>query len=186
MAHKIPAVEPQQITAGDTATWKKSLSDYPANQGWVLAYALVNAAGKIEFTSSADGVDHLIDVAPGATKAYPSGRYSWQARVSDGAQEFTVGRGQIEVLAEFDEVTGGLDARSVARAALDKVNAWLKGDRSAEVAEYSIAGRAMKLHPLADLMVFRDKLRLEVRSEENAERVSKGLPSRNKIRVRFT
>jgi len=135
------------------------------------------------FTSTADGVDHLIDVTPGVTVDYQAGRYSWQSRVSNGTQEFTVGRGQMEVIAEFDAATN-LDARSHARKVLDSIELWLES-KSPAVAEYQIAGRTMKYIPIADLIVLRDKYRREVRSEENAERVSKGLPSRNKIRVRF-
>ena len=32
----IATTEPSSLTAGDTATWLKSLPDYPATDGWAL------------------------------------------------------------------------------------------------------------------------------------------------------
>ena len=146
MAHKIPTVEPQKLTAGDTAIWKKSLSDYPADEGWILSYALVKSGtDKVTFNSSASGTEHLVSVAATDTTGWVAGFYAYQAKVKKGTEEYTVGRGQIEILAEFEAAaSGGIETRSVSRIALDKVNAWLTGTKSVDVAEYSIAGRSMK------------------------------------------
>ena len=45
----IPSTEPAVFTAGDTLKFTRSLADYPASEGWVLSYTLVNADAKISF-----------------------------------------------------------------------------------------------------------------------------------------
>ena len=89
-------VEPKRITAGDSVTWTRSLSDYPASSGWVLSYALINAAGKISITATASGADHLISVSattsvgwaagrgPTSSAAVPSGSSSRRTRPGSG------------------------------------------------------------------------------------------------------
>ena len=70
MSQNIPTSEPESLVAGDTVTWQKTLSDYPASDGWVLSYRLINAAGNIDITSSASGDDHLVSVAATATAGW--------------------------------------------------------------------------------------------------------------------
>jgi len=184
MAFKIPTTEPTKHIAGDTATWKKSLADYPADEGWVLSYALVKTGTLIVFSSTADGKDHLISVPTATTGGWTAGNYSWQAKVNNGIQEFTVGSGQLEIMASFADAVGGLDARSHAVKTLKAIEDWIEG-RKPGVAEYQVAGRTMKYIPVADLLVLRDKYRREVYSEKQADRVAAGLPRQNVIKVRF-
>ena len=51
--------------------------------------------------------------------------------------------------------------------------------------EYEIAGRRLRFIPIAELLALRDRYRMEVRAEEDAERAAAGLAPRNKIRVRL-
>ena len=44
MSHPIPTAVPATLRAGDTATWRRTLSDYPANDGWTHALSLFKAA----------------------------------------------------------------------------------------------------------------------------------------------
>lgn len=60
--------EPVVFTVGDTLSFQKALTDFPASDGWSLEYFLYTLAGKdtgVEFTSAAasDGAaEHLVDV----------------------------------------------------------------------------------------------------------------------------
>ena len=52
MAAETPTKEPTQIRAGDTVTWKKTIDDYKANDGWTLNYSL---RGNSEAITLVDG-----------------------------------------------------------------------------------------------------------------------------------
>lgn len=184
MAHTIPTTEPAQLRAGDTATWTKTLADYPASAGWVLSYDLVKSGTRINFSASASGDDHLVSVSAATTAGWTAGDYQWAAKVTKAGEVYTVATGAVEILANFTTATTGLDARSHARKTLDAIEAWIEG-RDIGVAEYEIAGRRMKFIPISDLIVLRDRYRREVASETAAARVAAGLPTTNKLQVRI-
>ena len=39
----IATAEPALLQAGDTLRWRIALPDYPASDGWALAYRLINS-----------------------------------------------------------------------------------------------------------------------------------------------
>ena len=179
-----PATEPSSVNAGDTVRWTRSLPDYPASAGWVLAYQLVNATSRITLTGTASGDDHLIQAAATGTASWISGDYAWRAQVSKaGGEVFTVGEGRITVRPSF--ASGTQDTRSQARQALDAVNAYLANPNNLAASEYQIAGRQLRRHSLSDLWRHRDRLQDEVLREEAAARLAAGLPSNSRIFVRF-
>lgn len=187
MAQTVPIREPESVVSGDTATWKITLGDYPASDGWTLKYRLINAAGKIDITSSADGDDHLVLVAAATTAAWSPGTYTWQSYV-DGvsSQRFTIASGSVEIKPDLAAEAAGYDTRSTAKKALDLIDAALLAHgANAWTQEYEIAGRKMKFKSVADFMALRDKLKAEVAREAATERMRRGLAPRNKILVRF-
>lgn len=183
MAPPILNLEPVSLNAGDTAKWRKSLLDYPANDGWQLAYTLINAAGKIEFSASPDGADHLVNVDATTTASWASGDYAWRATASKGGDVFTVGSGRMWINPSF---TGdSLETRSQARRTLEAIEATLEGRASSATAEYQIAGRQLKYIPIPELLQLRDRFRADVRSEDAAALAAAGLPRPGRVYVRF-
>lgn len=173
----VPTAVPTEITAGDTLSWKITLGDYPASAGWVLTYALVNAAGQLTITAAASGDDHLVTVTAATSAAYAPGTYSWQAYVTKTTERYRVGNGMLVVLANLAAQVGGLDLRTPAKVALDKIDAWLKDPGTLPfVSEYEIAGRHMKY---ADVLAMRSRLAADVGREENA---AKGIHPRYLVR----
>lgn len=187
MAYEIPDNEPAQIRAGDTIQWRRSLPDYPADQGWVLSYRFINATAQFDITASADGSAHLVDVAIGDSADYVAGDYSWVSAVSKDGERHTIESGQMKVLPDLMAVaSGGLDIRSTAKKTLALVDAAMLAHGSkAWTQQYSIAGRTMTFRSPADFMAFRSQLQREVRAEENQERINNGLAPKNKILVRL-
>jgi hypothetical protein len=49
---QIPSCEPQEIVAGDTVLWTKSLADFLPSDGWALKYRLTNAPANAEITAA--------------------------------------------------------------------------------------------------------------------------------------
>jgi hypothetical protein len=70
MAATVPTKEPLTIRAGDTIEWTKSIDDYKASDGWTLSYSFRSASGTIDITSTADGDDHAVCIAPATSTAY--------------------------------------------------------------------------------------------------------------------
>lgn len=179
--------EPTSFTAGDTLSWSRSLADYPASDGWVLAYRFINAASKFDITGTASGDDHLVSVAASVTAAYVSGTYQWQAYVTKALERYTVGTGVCEVKPDLAAVAAaGYDSRTPARKALDALNAGLEAfGGNAHVQSYQIGDREMRYKTFADFMAARDRLVAEVAREDQAQRAAAGLPGKSKLRVVF-
>lgn len=186
MAQTVPTREPSSVVAGDTVAWRKTLSDFPASAGWVLKYRLINLAGKIDITASADGDDHLVSKAASDTVGWPAGAYTWQSRVELGVARYTIEQGSITIKPDLAAQAAGYDTRSTAKQTLDLIDAALVSHgASAWTQEYEIAGRRMKFKSVGDFMALRDKLKAEVAREASAERLAAGLGGKSKIYVRF-
>ncbi len=183
MAFPIPSLEPARVIAGDTIQWTRLLHDYPAGDGWTLAYTLINAAGKVTIAASAQGDDFLVNVPAATSALWSAGDYAWRAQVSKAGQVFTVASGRITIEPAFSAAT--LDDRSAARKMLDAVEAVLGNRASSEVAEYEINGRQLKYLSIPDLLKLRDRLRFDVQREDAALAAAQGLPPPNRIFVRF-
>lgn len=178
--------EPSRVTAGDTVIWVKTLVDYPASAGWVLAYTLINAAAKYSITCTASGDDHRASVPAATTAAWAAGTYTWSAAVTLGAERYTVADGRITIAPNLADATL-LDTRTSAKKALEAINLLLETyGAKAYLQSYEINGRKQHFHTPGDFMALRSKLQAEVAREDNAARLAAGLASRNQIQVRFT
>lgn len=181
MAYSIPTTEPASLRAGDTAQWTKSLPDFPASEGWTLSYDLVSATVHYTFNASASGDNYSVTVTAATTSGWTAGEYQWAAKVSKAGEVHEVASGAIVIKPSFG---AAVDARSHARKTLDAIEAWIE-NRDIGVAEYEVNGRRLKAIPIEQLLVLRDRYRREVRAEDDAARAAAGLPSRNKLLVRF-
>lgn len=183
----VPTTEPVSVRAGDTIAWRREdlTADYPASAGWALAYRLVNSAGYLSISASADGDAFAVLVSAATSAGYTPGLYTWHATVTKAAERYTVGTGSITVERNLAASTA-YDTRSPARQALDDVDAALRlYGAKAYMQEIEIAGRRQKFATPGDFMAFRSRLQAEVRGEDNAERIAAGLAPKNKLLVRF-
>ena len=182
----VPTTEPAEVTAGDTIKWKKSLSDYPASAGWTLSYVLINSTNKIAMTSTADGDDHLVSVAPAVSGAYTAGLYDWQAHVSDGTDRYSVGIGTTTVLPDISAVPT-YDGRSYVKKALDAIEATLlkKATKDQQAMIMPYGGRRIDRYPIEDLLKWRDRLKAEYAQELRNDKLQQGIGGRRKILTRF-
>lgn len=180
-----PTTEPTSVVAGDTLTWKRTLADYPAGT-WTLKYRLINAAGKIDITATADGTDHLVSVAPATSAAYTAGDYTWTAWVEKTGSRVTVGSGTIIVKPDIAALNA-LDARTDAARIVDQLMAAYQSytTSNGHVAEYEIAGRRMKYRSAAEILEQLNFWEARVIAEKKAERIAAGLGAGNRILVRF-
>lgn len=177
--------EPVRVTAGDTVSWLKTLSDYPASAGWVLTYTLINSATKITLTSTAQGDDHLVSASASTTATWTAGSYTWVVAVAKDGERYTLAQGSIVVAPNLAAATTH-DTRTSARKALDAVNTLLENYGSkAYLQGYEINGRRMQFQTPGEFLAFRSKLQAQVKQEENMARIASGLSPRNQVAVRF-
>jgi hypothetical protein len=162
-----PTTEPPVLYTGDTWAWVRVLADYPASDGWVLKYTLINAAGRINITSAADGDTHEVSVGATTTAGYTAGLYTWQSFVEKASERYTVGQGAVNVRAGFSSGSGGADARTQAEIALqDAINALATYTASrGMVSQYSIGGRSQTFRSIDDIKALINFWRGEVAKE---------------------
>jgi hypothetical protein len=178
----IPSREPLSFRAGDTVSWKKSFSDYPASESFVLKYYLVKSGKQIVITAEASGDDHLVTIAAADSGAYDAGRYFYQARIEKGTEAFTVGEGIIEVKAGLAAATTGLEWRAHCEQALENIEAMLSNKATADNYSYSIAGRSLSKYSWTELR----EMRAYYRNELRAFNRKYGLSRPSKIGVQFS
>lgn len=183
-----PTTEPTILTAGESWAWTRDLPDYPASQGWVLKYALSNAAKRINLIGIASGDSHRLSVTAATTGTYTAGTYGLVGFVERGAERFIVARGSVDVQANFlDGANTAGEMRSQARQALDAARAALKQytDTNGAVSEYQIAGRVVKYRSANELVQLVNYWAGEVRKEINKDKRSQGKKMAGRVFTRF-
>jgi hypothetical protein len=181
----IPTVEPASVVAGDTVTWSKSLSEYPATV-WTLKYRLLNAAGKIDITATASGTDYLVSVSSTTSAGWAAGDYDYLAWVEKAGERVSVGSGRITVkpnLAALNTYDGRSPARKIYEGLLAAYQTAVTA--RAFVAEYEIAGRRMKFNNKSDWLVELNHWKAQVAAEDRAEKIADGLGGGARVLVRF-
>jgi len=185
MNASIPEVEPTEFTAGDTVKWKIYTSDYLPDDGWVMSYVFVDDDEQhtITGTDNGDGY-HLITIDTTTSATFSPGYFRWQSYVSKDAERYTIGRGEIEVKADFATATTGYDSRSHVKKVLDAIESLIEGKASKDQESWSVEGRALSRYSWPDLLKLRDKYLRYYREEQAAERIARGLDGGRKIVVR--
>lgn len=184
---------PATLRAGDTIEWDESVSDYPASDGWTLAFVLTKyGQSLITIAAVADGDNYAITITAAISAAWTSGIYSWQAYVYKEAgspvaitEKYTLESGQVQILPNITQATSTTDLRSHAKKVLDAIEALLEGKATADVMSYSIAGRSIsKMNP-EELIKWRSFYKTEYQRELEAEGIARGEDNPRRIGVRF-
>lgn len=179
----IPTTEPSEFTAGDSLQWTRAFSDYLPADGWALTYYFVNSTGKVTVTTSDNGDgSYLASISTAVSATFAVGRWYWQAVATRASERVTLDSGETVVVTGFvSTAAGGADVRSPARKTLDALEATLQGRATSDHLSMSVNGRSISRLSVTELLQWRDRLRDEVRIEEQGERAGLG---RN-IKVRF-
>lgn len=189
-----PIIEPKQIIAGDTITWKKTLSDYPASGGYTLKYRLINSAAKYDITAAASGDDHLITITSATSSGYAAGSYIWSSRVEKGLgqtlERYTLATGTIEISPDLADKSAAFDTRSHVKRTLDALEAAIEGRASRTDLDYEIqtsSGTRRRIQSMSHDQLFkaRSYYKRLYRDEQAAENAANGIPNRRKVLVRF-
>lgn len=165
----------RSIVSGDSLDFLIQSQGYPADAGWALTIRMVPdtaGAAAVELLGVGDGDRYRISASPQQTSLWAPGAYAWAAWVARDGERSTLERGRILVSHNPATMVAGTDLRSETEKALAAVQARLRGQATAGVLEYTIAGRQVRNYSLLDLV----KLEARLKSELNAERLASGLP----------
>lgn len=181
----IPSIEPEKFTAGDTVEWTKTIGDYPAGDGWTLSYVLATDGNQITFDASAAGDDYAVTLAASTTSNYAAGTYRWQSYVISGSTRKTIEYGTIEILPNLYTQSTGYDTRTTAKQILDAIDAALLKRATKDQNSMVIAGERVDNIPVHRLLQLRNFYAAQVKADDTAEGIAKGLGHDGNILVRF-
>jgi hypothetical protein len=185
--NSIPTFEPDSITAGDTASWRRSFTLYSAGGGWVLSYSMrMRNSGVVEaFSSTADEDTHLVNVLPTVTAVWPAGDYDVQAYVTKSPDRYQVWNGKITVQPNFAGTYPINDTRTHARIVLDNLNAVLEQRATDDILNSTIEGTIIfRLLP-EQLMLLHDRYTVKVQKEERIAKRNQGRKTGRRILTAF-
>jgi len=170
---------PNKITAGNSVSWALSLSEYPASAGWALTYILVNSTNQIKITATANGDNHLVEIPFADSAAYQPGKYSFQARVTNGSERYQIENGTVEIVPDFATKESGYDNRDWLDISIDALEASIAGRASKTQLLQSVSGVQVQHMSLADQITTLNELK-KMRSVKRT-----GNPFNKKVGVRF-
>ena len=176
---------PEFITKGVDNAWTLASSDYPAADGWVIEYTLINSEEQHSFTSTNVGGTHSISVDADASSGYGVGEYFYQAVAKKDTALHLVETGYLVVKPGFRDLESGFDARPHCKKVLDAIEALLENKATKDQARYIIGSRRLDRYTFEELLVLRDKYRAEWKSYQRAEKLKQGIGGRNVVLVRF-
>ena len=176
---------PSSFVQGDTVTWTRSFTDYPASDGWALTYAFVRTGDQQTATGSADGDEFDVTITAANSASFSTGEYKWQEYVTKGAERHTTAEGTVQVELNLVDQTTGYDGRTHNEKVLDAIKAAVEGRADQTQASYSVstsAGSTSISHMTHDELI--RALRIyEGRVER--ERRTAGEQNRGKVNVRW-
>jgi len=185
---------PATIRAGDTVTWRdetaEDLLGNPITSGtYTLTYYLrTNTASEgatVVGTAYGNGWESTI---PAATSAgFDAGVWYWQAVATAGSTKYTLGSGQLTVVAalSYAGTPGAFDGRSQAEKDLEAVTTAIRVLVASGAKEYTIGGRSFKKQDLNLLIQRESQLKAIVKREQAADLIKNGQGDPRSLYVRF-
>lgn len=166
------------------ADWTVSAPDYPASDGWIVEYTILNTEGQHVFVSTAVNGQHSISIDAAATAEYGVGEYFYQAVAKKDTKVYPVETGYLVVKPNFKDLASGYDTRPHCKKVLDAIEALLEGKATKDQARYIIGSRRLDRYTFEELLVFRDRYKAEWKSWLKAEKLKQGMGGGN-VLVRF-
>lgn len=185
MSAPILSSEPTSAVCGDTISWTKSLSDFPAPT-WTLTYAfrLQQGAGKQDVIATASGSDFAAIITAAQSAVMPAGLWIWSAYVTKTTERYHVGHGSLTLSPNLAAIDFSIDFRSDAKLALDNAMAMWKAVKLGQTV--MLNGRTYTQHNLKDLIAFVNQCKADYAKEVQAEKFETTGVNTRRIGVRLT
>lgn len=161
--------EPNQITAGFSVGWTKSLSDYPATI-YNLIYTLAPlAGGEVQtITATANGEDFAVELTPADTAQFGAGMYQIVGYAEDIATsgqtvKTSIYTGRLQVLAGADSTA---DRRTYAETTLQALRDTYAKIAANAISQATVNGKTYTKRDLIDLRTEIGYWETQVRNEQ--------------------
>jgi len=178
--------EPSTFRAGTTVEWPKSLSLFPASDGWTLSYRLINISNAYAaITAAADGDDFIATLPAATTANYVAGNYTLFGYATKGSETFEIYNGSVEVQPNLAALTAGYDGRSHAKKVLDAIEALIEGNATQIQRSMSVGSKSLENHSKAELREEWLKYKKYYADELAQQKINNGQPSGRKILIRM-
>lgn len=141
---------PDSFPAGTTITYRKSLSDYPAGDGWTFTLYLAGA-NVTSILGVADGNDFVVTIAATVTSgaSFEAGLYEWIERVSLSGAVYEIDSGVVSILPDLSTAAAG-ERQSWIERSIVVLRAHIEGRMTAAMQSYMIAGRSVVKMPIRE------------------------------------
>lgn len=184
---------PSRFIAGDTLTFDVDAltigGEIIASDAWTLTYRIRGNSVSLDQAATANGTGWTVTVAKATSQAYVAGKYGFSVEVAEIAgamRRFTLGQGSVEILPNMATAAATFEGRSLAEQDLEAVEAAIRARLTGgAVAEYSIAGRALRYESMTALIMLRDDLKRQVFAAQQAAAIAAGLKTRKRVGIRF-
>lgn len=185
----IPNYEPSRFVPGETVTWKKSLNDFSAADGWVLKYFL-RGPSRLDITCTPDtevGNDHVATISPTDSAKLKPGHYYLQGRVErDGVKHIVTPEVvELEILPALDAASANFDGRSKYERIVDEIDALIEKTLPGDRAEYTVDNQHKRHYTRDELMRLRNVYQQKVNGERRRKRMAAGGDFFLKVPVRL-
>ncbi len=185
---------PKQITVGDAKTWNdEGLEGVSPTTGERVEFTsdiytlswVIRGGTSVSLTAVPNGSGYRTSITGGESQSLTPGVNFWQSFLTDTqGNRITYESGQLTVVHDLLTVADISSTKSSAKKMLEAVEAALVARATGgTVLKYEIKGRDLERDPIPDLIMFRDKLKMEVAREDAA---STGMGDRSRLFVRFT
>jgi hypothetical protein len=186
MATTILSDIPDKITAGDSVAWKRTFSDYSAADGWSLSYALTKSDNQITFNGSADGADHLIDIAASTSANWTPGEYGFQAYVTKAPERIQVDDGLVEIRPNLAAQTSGYTYLPYCFTVRDAIVAVLEMRATESQTSLAVGGRQISEMSHAELQDALSRAEQGCNIWKRRNRRDRGRATGSRVKVAFT
>lgn len=185
MSVPIRNYEPINFTAGDTLSFQRSLGNYPASGGWQLVYELRGNGQQIEFSSTANGNTHVINVAAALTALWLPSQYVMEGfAVNAGTSERErIYLNNLVITQNLQGSPADIDVKTHAQKMVELIQAVQLGKASHDIIESEVeATRIKRLSPKE----LRDEYNYWIQIRQNEIKVANSRAGRSNGRNRFT
>jgi hypothetical protein len=175
------------FSQGDSVTWETTLLELYSD-GFTLSWAIRGESLlTVEATqTTTPSTSFSTSITSTQSANLVPGLYRWVAAVSKEDQRITLANGQLRVGVDLFTTVDPIDGRTSTEKMLDQVNAAISEIiNNGAVASYKIKEREFTKQDLGELIVWRDKLRIEVKREQSLTKIQQGLPDTRIIHARF-
>ena len=181
-----PTIEPARFQAGNTFTWTKDLSDFPAPD-WVLTYQLRGAQTiSITATQSGSTTAHLVEVSAATTANWTAGTYSVAGYVSALSSRFQIYSGSLVIEPDIATAASDYDGRTMAAKVVAALESVALNRASREEISY-VNGLGISVQKMShqEIIAALSYWRGRLSDEQAAEAAAQGRATGRRILTRF-